>query len=610
MPLRSDLLTPIAGENPSGTDLHRVLHREISEARREDDDLPQGDYERVRKKADFALITKLTQENLATRTKDLKLATWLTEALFHLEGFTGLHQGLQVCTGLITNFWDTLYPAAPDGDVEARANLLAWLATSLEFPVKMSPVVKSGGYDIFKYKESRTVPTEKQAEADENEKAKREQLIKEKKLTPEAFDSAFNATPKTFYVQAESGLLGSLAELKKLDGLCDEKIGREAAPSFVKLRGNLEEIERVIQPLLQRKLALEPDLVPKAPAAAEPNTSSQSTAEPAQISVSPPAVMPSIVIPLGSSEPPERKEAVEKIAYAAAHLRKLAPHNPAPYLLMRGYRWGELRAVPDLSNPRLLEAPDTKLRQQVKLLALDKKWAELLDVAENSMSLPCSRAWLDLQRLVITACMALGAEYEPVATAIRSELRNLLRDIPNLLNATLLDDTPAANSETRTWLQELIQPSGQPSSGDAGESEMSSGSPESTVTSSWTSRAVDPFELAKDAVRAGNLQKGFQIMRAEIARQRSGRGRFQRRLQLVQLCVDAGNDAIAQPLIDDVAVAIDNHKLDDWEDGEMVAAALDTVLRVSKKLSENPEATQKLFERICRLDPVRGLRVG
>jgi type VI secretion system protein ImpA len=99
-------------------------------------------------------------------------------------------------------------------------------------------------------------------------------------------------------------------------------------------------------------------------------------------------------------------------------------------------------------------------------------------------------------------------------------------------------------------------------------------------------------------------------MRKEIARQRSGRGRFLRTMQLVQLCVEAGNDAIAQPLIDDLAAAIETHKLDDWEDNEMVAAALATVMRISKKVQENAGERQKLFERICRLDPVRALSTG
>ncbi len=94
-------------------------------------------------------------------------------------------------------------------------------------------------------------------------------------------------------------------------------------------------------------------------------------------------------------------------------------------------------------------------------------------------------------------------------------------------------------------------------------------------------------------MKAGQPEKAFEIMRKEIARQQSGRGRFERTLQLVELCVAAGKDAIAQPLLDDLVEAIEAHKLDDWEDKEMVAAALATVMKISKKVQDDAGEKQK-----------------
>src|SRR5947209_7521135 len=103
MPLREDLLTPIPGDNPSGAylrhDTKLLIYDQIKEARRQDDELEQGDWQHERKVANFALEGKLAQEALATRTKDLQLAAWLTEALLHSDGFGGLQQGLKLCTG-------------------------------------------------------------------------------------------------------------------------------------------------------------------------------------------------------------------------------------------------------------------------------------------------------------------------------------------------------------------------------------------------------------------------------------------------------------------------------------------------------------------------------
>lgn len=205
----------------------------------------------------------------------------------------------------------------------------------------------------------------------------------------------------------------------------------------------------------------------------------------------------------------------------------------------------------------------------------------------------------------------MGSEYAPVAAAIRSELLALLNDVPQLLDANLLDDTPTANSETKAWLKQLSErpaPVSAPETA-AGENAAPPSNGQSPAPS-WPSKAADMYVLAQEALKAGQPEKAFEIMQKEIASQQSGRGRFERKLQLVQLCVAAGKDAIAQPLLDDLAVAIDNHKLEDWEDKEMVAAALSTVMTLSKKIQGNAVEKQKLFERVCRLDPVRALNAG
>ena len=96
-------------------------------------------------------------------------------------------------------------------------------------------------------------------------------------------------------------------------------------------------------------------------------------------------------------------------------------------------------------------------------------------------------------------------------------------------------------------------------------------------------------------------------MHDEIARQCSGRGRFERILQLVELCVAAGKESIAQPLLDDLLATIDTRKLEEWEDPSLVARALSLVIKTSKRVQEDAAEMHKLFERICRLDPVRAL---
>ncbi|HLY17573.1 MAG TPA: type VI secretion system protein TssA [Bryobacteraceae bacterium] len=593
MPLREDILNPIAGDNSCGQDLrYAPVYDKIKEARREDDELAQGAWQHERKVADHNAVTRLTQEAIATSSKDLQLAAWLTGSLLKTKGFTGLLDGLILCRGLIETFWDKLYPELEDGDAELRAAPLDWIGSRLDVDVKSAPLTRDG-YNFFQHKDSRAIIYEDQAKTKE-QKAAREAALKDGKLPPEVFDKSFAETPKVFYAEAEKNLDACMAALAALDDLCRDKFA-DAAPTFGKLKNALEDVRHVVHSFLQKKRETEPDPVEEVPPpAAEPEA-----ALPAETALASVPLGGEVSLAQITVEPGDRNQAIAAVAAAAQFLRKREPLSPAPYLMLRGLRWGELRASSDAA---VLEAPPTEYRRQIKTLALNSRWTELLASAENVMALPCGRAWLDLQRFVVEACVKLGSDYDAIAIAIRSELRALLRDLPQLLDASLIDDTPAANPETQAWLRELLaEPAGLAAPANMPRlPEM-----DRAADGGWQKKFVDPHALATEAMRKGQPQKAFEILHGELERQRSGRGKFQRKLQLAQICIAAGKDAVAQPLLDDIAAAVENHKLEEWEDREMVAGVLAFLLQSSKKIQGDAKAKQAIFERICRLDPAQ-----
>jgi type VI secretion system protein ImpA len=598
MPFPDDLLNPIEGPNPSGANLrYDSVYDKIKEARREETQPPPGMTEQDRKVSDNAQVIKLTTDLLTNKTKDLQLAAWLTEAWLKQRGFGGLKDGLALCCGLVDKFWDTLYPEIEDGDAESRGAPLGFLGVKLDIPVKLVPVVEKAKYGLLDHKQSRDVGYEDQVKGEEAKK-KRAQLLKEGKLTPELFDKAFEETPKKFYAQAEKDLDACLENLTRLKKSCDEKFGDEG-PAFGPLQSALDASRHLIHGFLQKKREKEPDPVEEAPATeAAPGAGGEggpAAAGPVRTGV--------LISVDGSSEPPDRIDAIKKIAEAAAFLRRREPQSPASYLMLRGLRWGELRAAIELADPTKLEAPPTDLRRHLKKLLLDKKYEELLDAAESAMALPCGRAWLDMQRFVVEACEALGSGYEAIARAIRSELKALVTDIPQLLDATLMDETPVANAETRAWLVSLSQApaSATPTDGVA-HAASSNG-----LGSRWPGQPTDAYVSALQALRDGQERKAFEILQQDIARKRSGRERFRRRMQLVEICATTNKPNVAQPILDDVAAAIENHKLDEWEDPGLVASALATLMKMSVKIQADKAAQQKIFERICRLDPAQAL---
>jgi type VI secretion system protein ImpA len=367
------------------------------------------------------------------------------------------------------------------------------------------------------------------------------------------------------------------------------------------LQSALEATRHVIHGFLQKKREKEPDPIEEV----VPQAVAGQASEAAAAGLSRAGVLISLET---SSEPPDRLEAVRKIAEAAAFLRIREPKSPASYLMLRGLRWGELRAAVDQADPTQLEAPPTELRRHLKHLALEKKWEALLQAAEGAMALPCSRAWLDLQRFVVEACEALGSDYEAIARAIRSEIKALVTDLPQLLDANLMDDTPVANSETRAWLKSISQPA--PPQAENGEASTPGTVPLNGFGPRWPGQRKDMYGTALQALRDGQERRAFEILQQDIAQQRSGRERFRRKMQLVEMCLSTSKQTIAQPILDDLAAAIETHKLDDWEDPELVAGALATIMKLSQRIQADKAQQQKLFERICRLDPAQALGNG
>jgi type VI secretion system protein ImpA len=603
MPFPDDLLNPIEGPNPSGANLrYDPVYDKIKEARREEDQPPPGMTERDRKVAENPLVIKLVTDLLTKKTKDLQLAAWLTEALLKQKGFGGLKDGLGLCYGLVDKFWDTVYPELEDGDSQSRGAPLGFVGTKLEIPLKLVPVVEKASHNLLDYQQSREVGYEDQAKTDEAKK-KRAALVKEGKLTPEVFDKVFEETPKKFYAQAEQDLDACLTTLTALKKICDEKFGDDG-PSFGPLQTSLVAGRHLIHGFLQKKREKEPD-----PVEVVPTAEGAAGAEGAGAAGSAGPVRTGVLISIeSSSEPPDRLDAIRKVAEAAAFLRRREPNSPASYLMLRGLRWGELRAAIDLADPTRLEAPPTELRRHLKRLLIDKKYEELLEAAESAMALPCGRAWLDLQRFVVEACDGLGSGYEAIARAIRSELKALIADIPQLLDAALMDETPVANAETRAWLVSLGK--GPAEQALAAEPPLQASPSSNGVGSRWPGQPTDVYASALQALREGQERKAFEILQQDIARRRSGRERFRRRLQMVEICATTNKPNVAQPILDDLAAAIEMHKLDEWEDPGVVASALATIMKMSTKIQADKAQQQKLFERICRLDPAQALGDG
>ncbi len=111
---------PIAGDNPAGEDVQ--FDDDFDAMRTEIGKLDSLTGEEV----SFSAIIENGTTLLAEKSKHFQVAIYLTFALFRRDGYAGLANGLSICHGIMTNFWDTAYP--PLKRKRGRIEPFSWLA--------------------------------------------------------------------------------------------------------------------------------------------------------------------------------------------------------------------------------------------------------------------------------------------------------------------------------------------------------------------------------------------------------------------------------------------------------------------------------------------------
>lgn len=333
--LIEELLHPISADKPSGDYLlYENIYDTIKEARRQEEDLPQGDWQRDIKKADWKMVQQLCFQILAKQSKDLQVAVWWMEAKIHLEGFQGIILGLTLINQLCERFWPTLWPQPDDGDWENRIAPLIWMDEKIPSCLGMLTItapqdIEQPRYNFFDY-----------------QKVNQPQLNQTSDLSISHLQNSATLTPTTFYQNLNTQLNNSLELLKQLNTFLDEKYQRHA-PSLIKFRELLGSIQAFVLRILKERAVDMPALIH------ENNQEKQMDH-----------------INYNTSEIRSRDEAYQRLAQAADYLLRTEPHSPTPYLVKRAVSWGSLplqELLLELVNDRSdLRALYTLLGMQAK----------------------------------------------------------------------------------------------------------------------------------------------------------------------------------------------------------------------------------------------------
>ena len=353
------LLTPLATHAPCGDDLSFSSEFDtINEMRRADDaTLNQGEWVTSLKVADWPGVARACETLLGTRTKDLRLAMWLTEAWALTQGYEGLARDLRVCTLLCERFWEPLHPMADEGDHEQRIGNMRWLlqrVVSLATSLPVAQSRKGTAYSLHDLMLARQHAALLERDPEEAHRSVGD------KVTLEQFQRALRETPVETLQATLAAARQSEQVLLAWQDVVDTQLGDEG-PSFVVAKEALSQAVHDLERLAREVGVLHDGVGEPAPTVA--SSTDVATPTPAAQHSSPTAAGPLQT----------RAQALQQLRDVASFFRRTEPHSPVAYLAEKAVKWGEMPLHEWLSQVIKDQGAMSHLEE---LLGLDKPQAD------------------------------------------------------------------------------------------------------------------------------------------------------------------------------------------------------------------------------------------
>lgn len=315
------ILAPISGSNPAGRSLRfEGVYDKIRNARKEDDPtLPQGVWKTELKKAHWDIVESVAVDALENESKDIQIAAWLTEAWLKRHGFAGMARGLELIRRLGEQYWDDMFPAIENGDLDFRLAPLVWLNEKLPQSLKLTPFTQpSGNHD-----QPHSMADWELAVRNETVALRAGSGKAPNTSETAAIRRSAQMTPGPLARATIADLADLIAQANALDSFVDAKAG----PKSPGLRGIVAVAEGICAFLADNTAPLTEESVLK------PESNDGSPV---------PDVAVQSVPPLLPSQISDRAEAYMMLAAAADFLARTEPHSPTPYLVRRAIAWGSM----------------------------------------------------------------------------------------------------------------------------------------------------------------------------------------------------------------------------------------------------------------------------
>jgi type VI secretion system protein ImpA len=310
------LLAPIPGDNPAGVFLRYAGdYDEINGLR------PKADrdaFEGGGQAGQWPQIEKACIRKLREKSKDLSIASWLTEALVHQRGFPGMRDGIKLIHGLLERYWDTVYPLPDEDGLDVRGaplqslferNAGIWLT---ETPLTKAGIPSEDGGDPIPvtYNLWQAIVINRSADHVHLQGG---------------MEKATADSPNDFYLNLHADVEETEAALDELKALMAQQFG-DAAPGVTTVADALRNCKgRAATVLKSRGVSI--GAVDEA--AGENGDAADNHSDSGGSSV-------------GGGALRTREDAARRLREVAEFFRRTEPHSPVPYLIQRAISWSQM----------------------------------------------------------------------------------------------------------------------------------------------------------------------------------------------------------------------------------------------------------------------------
>ncbi|MBC7939770.1 MAG: type VI secretion system protein TssA [Chitinophagaceae bacterium] len=266
-------------------------------------------------------VLSIGQHALATQSKDMEVAAWLTEALVRMHGLAGLAAGATLLARLCDAYWETGFPQPDEDGMEVRASPIGGLSGSSSDGTVMQPLRRLAmfrrtdgtGLGLYQWEQAEQTA----ALPDERREAKIAAGAPDLKvLETEA------RVDKAYLTGTWRGATAALAAWRELDQIAEARFGSEA-PSL-----------RKVTTLLEQMLAVVTRLGGEPPAAELEAAATADGADAGDVAGASHGTARGAVL--------TREDALRELDRLADYFKRTEPHSPLAYTLEDAVRRGRL----------------------------------------------------------------------------------------------------------------------------------------------------------------------------------------------------------------------------------------------------------------------------